>query len=329
MKKTQLFTILFVLIISISFPVKSQLISTFEEYNFGLDSVNDGTIHPLGFYFESGSSKFYNYYDTAYGGWWSSGWALSSMRDSTTAGFFNLHSSIAGGGYNSTTYAVGQQEAMIKLQNNVIGRKVLGMYITNSTYSYKSMMMGDGYAKKFGGITGNDMDYFLLSFKKYYNGLLANDSINFYLADYRFMDNSYDYILRNWTWVDLTPLGNVDSLVCTLFSSDVGPYGINTPLFFCIENFTIESSVNINDLENRDFVATVFPNPAKDFINIEVLNNEGFFNIELFDNKGKIVFKDKSYLENYKINFSNLSSGIYNLKIYDDKRIENKKIIVQ
>jgi hypothetical protein len=31
-----------------------------------------------------------------------------------------------------------------------------------------------------------------------------NDSIEFYLADFRFANNSQDYILKTWEYLDLT-----------------------------------------------------------------------------------------------------------------------------
>ena len=40
-------------------------------------------------------------YDTSFGGYWSSGIAISTMRDDSTGDFTNLYSSITGSGYNS------------------------------------------------------------------------------------------------------------------------------------------------------------------------------------------------------------------------------------
>ena len=65
-----------------------------------------------------------------------------------------------------------------------MGKVIDGMYVTNGTYAYLSMLNGDAYAKKFGGVSGNDPDWFKLTIRKWYNGILANDSVTFYLADY-------------------------------------------------------------------------------------------------------------------------------------------------
>jgi hypothetical protein len=62
-------------------------------------------------------------------------------------------------------------------------------------------------------------------------------SVDFYLADYQFTSNCYDYILHEWTWVDLTPLGDiVKTLHFELSSSDIGAWGMNTPSYFAIDN---------------------------------------------------------------------------------------------
>src|SRR5690606_13300086 len=105
--------------------------------------------------------------------------------------------------------------------------------VTNSTYAYYSMKDGDAFAKKFGGVTGNDPDWFKLTIKMYFQGIF-NDSVDFYLADFRFTDNSQDYIVKDWQSINLSSYGSMDSLSFELSSSDIGMWGMNTPAFFCI-----------------------------------------------------------------------------------------------
>ena len=57
----------------------------------------------------------------------------------------------------------------------------------------------------------------------------------FYLADYRSTDSAHDYIVDDWTWVDLSGLGTVDRIEFTLSSSDVGSFGMNTPAYFAMD----------------------------------------------------------------------------------------------
>jgi hypothetical protein len=189
--------------------------------------------------FVSGDASFHNTND----GWWSKGWAYSNVKDSTTEGYTNQYAAFPeSGANNSSNYAIGRNNAKVVLLNESKGSLVQGVYITNSTYATLSMQNGDMFAKKFGGVSGNDEDFFLLTIKKYYNGVLSTDSINFYLADFRFEDNSEDYIVKDWTYVNLKSLGIADSLVFTLTSSDVGGFGMNTPAYFAIDELITNAS---------------------------------------------------------------------------------------
>lgn len=185
-------------------------------------------------FFESGNVQFPNMYSTAYGGYWVSGWAYSSIQNDTVAGYTDLYASYAASGNNnSSNYAVGQAGSVLR---NINGDTVSGLYATNGTYAALSMKNGDGFAKKFGGTTGDDADYFVLTVKAWKSGTLKSDSVNFYLADYRDANNSNDYIVKDWTFVDLQSLGAVDSLLFELSSSDNGAWGMNTPAFFCVDD---------------------------------------------------------------------------------------------
>lgn len=208
----------------------------------------------------SGDFIFSNVWDTTWGapGYWSEGIVLSSMTDSVTSGAANIYSSRAASGHNSPTYAVAKNNTTIKFNNAPNGTVLTGISITNSTYAANSMRDGDSFGKQFGGPSGDDPDWFLLTIKGLdANGDVTADSVDFYLADYRFADNSQDYIQTMWNHVDLTALGNVYGLNFTLNSSDVGQWGMNTPAFFCLDSLTSDSlvsatfeDVNINTLDS-------------------------------------------------------------------------------
>jgi len=115
-----------------------------------------------------------------------------------------------------------------------------GLYVTNNNYAYYSMLNGDLYAKKFGGDSGDDPDWFLLTITgKDASGAVV-DSVGFYLADYQFADNSQDYIVNTWEYFDLTELGIVKSLEFSLSSSDMGSNGMNTPGYFALDTVVPE-----------------------------------------------------------------------------------------
>ena len=98
------------------------------------------------------------------------------------------------------------------------------------------MRDGDGFAKKFGGVDGTESDFFRLTIHGYAGGL-STGTVDFYLADFRFGNSGQDYIVDEWTFVDFSALGSVDELRFSFASSDVGAFGINTPLYFAMDDF--------------------------------------------------------------------------------------------
>ncbi len=198
--------------------------------------------------FNSGDAYF-NHNDGTYS--WD-GFVYSNRTDTTTAGVSNQFSAITGGGVNgSANYCISYQMAdwaggtYDPIPNtsyfgfdtgNDYNTTISGAYFTNTTYAYLSMQDGDSFAKKFGGVSGTDEDWFLLSIKGVDENLAYTGTVAFYLADYRFADSADDYMIDDWTWVDLPGLGDVIGLEYTLTSSDAGPYGINTPTYFAVDN---------------------------------------------------------------------------------------------
>lgn len=63
------------------------------------------------------------------------------------------------------------------------------------------------------------------------------DTTFFYLADYRFADNSQDYVVNTWEWFDLSVLGEVSSISFYLESTKTNSGGMLTPAYFCMDNF--------------------------------------------------------------------------------------------
>ena len=174
------------------------------------------------------------------------GFAVSNHTDTTTAGYGNQYSSFAGSGAGgSANFAVGYVDAFFNPEGTRISFVTatnmtgLGADFTNITYPALDMLNGTpGVSKKFGGTTGNDPDYLLLTITGYFNNL-TTASTAIYLADYRSADNSQDYILNSWTHVDFSPLGTVDEIRFTMSSSDNGMFGMNTPSYFAMDNLAV------------------------------------------------------------------------------------------
>ncbi|CAG0982549.1 MAG: DUF4465 domain-containing protein [Bacteroidetes bacterium] len=328
MKTLTKITLTSMLLICTTFT-QSQTVSTFEENSLAPNSYWNGSSNPMGATFTSGNAIFPNMYDTSWGGFWASGFAYSNMKDSVTPGFANLYAARTAGGYNgSEHYAIAQQNAIIKLNGNAAGKVVNGFFVTNSTYAALSMRDGDMFSKKFGGVSGNDSDWFKLVVRKYYGGNLGSDSVEFYLADYRFSNNAQDYILTTWEWVDLTSLGNADSLVFTLSSSDVGQWGMNTPAFFCMDNFTTaDAGVGVAEWKNKAQI-TFFPNPVTDYLTIDLPQKTKFI-LQILNNEGKLIYEEKIEGKGATVYLNKLNSGLYFLKIFNGENVYNEKFLKQ
>lgn len=195
--------------------------------------------------FTSGPATYsYNYTD--YGGCCWDGWTYSNHTDNTTAGFTNQYSSYAGSGaQGSGNYGIGYiADSGAGLRVDLAAAStVAGAWFTNATYAALSMRDGDSFAKKFGGASGFDPDYLLLTISGVNAGGQSTGSVDFYLADYRFADNSLDYIVKPWTFVDLSSLGAVSKLNFKLSSSDNGTFGMNTPAYFAMDSLTVAAAV--------------------------------------------------------------------------------------
>ena len=212
------------------------VVSDFNNLSLPPESYWNGSDASGGFH--SGLAFFPNDYNQDWAFW--SGWSYSNITDNTTPGWMNQYSAITGGAYDSFgpqpgIYAVAYVAGTTTIHfDSPSAHHVAGFFVTNATYAALSMLYGDAYAKQFGGDSGDDPDWFLLSIWGMRDGL-PTDTVDFYLADYRFEDNSLNYIVDTWEWVELGSLGKFDNLVFSLSSSDVGDWGMNTPAYFALD----------------------------------------------------------------------------------------------
>lgn len=310
--------------------VKAQT-ADFENLALPMESYWDGSdlsgTHNNGIFtseFTSGGFTFPNLFDTTWGtpGYWLGGFAYSNMTDSVTSGVGNKYSAKAGGGASSSNYVVASNNSFF----TNFQYQILNFKITNSTYAYNSMRDGDAFAKKFGGPTGNDPDWFKLNIKFYLFGGLE-DSVDFYLADFRFSDNNQDYILKDWTSVFLNPvMSTFDSVYFELSSSDVGMWGMNTPAFFCLDDIQLEMVTGENELSQNTF--SFFPNPTSNMLNIKA--TEVIESLTITDMSGRVI---KTIISNNakqeKVDVSDLKSGIYFIQVVSNGVTQVQKFIRQ
>jgi hypothetical protein len=190
--------------------------------------------------FTSRGVAFNNFSDGDWYFW--EGFAYSNMSDTTTPGYGNQFSAFTGAGYNAgdDIYAVGfAGYSTIPTVTFTEPTFVAGGYFTNTTYAALAMLNGEPPAEKFGGASGDDPDWFVLTITGRDAAGQVTGSVPFYLADYRFADNNLDYVVDGWEYVELSSLEVVMSLEFSLTSSDVGEWGMNTPAYFAMDNLVI------------------------------------------------------------------------------------------
>jgi len=279
--------------------------------------------------FTDGYFEFVNQYDTTWGspGYWSAGWVFSNQTSDALIGLSGQYSSYAGGASFGSNYATGFDGSKIVILDT--SKVISNISVTNSNYAAHSMINGDSFAKKFGSVNDangnpdgtNGEDWFLLTIIGHDHLGNAVDSVEFYLADYRFSDDNQDYIVKTWTDVDISSIGVVSSLSFNLSSSDVGQWGMNTPKVIAIDELEY-SSVGVSE-EHQETI-TAFPNPTNNFITIEVTENSA---VQLFDLSGKLVMTKTITTSNNQISLLELPKGVYQLVIADGKSIQTTKVV--
>jgi hypothetical protein len=321
-------TLLLSAIVMAASSLKAQTVATFE----GLTLAHADTFYTnftasgsdVGF--NNGLAHFPCVYDTSWGGFWEQGFAYSNMTDSTTSGFLNQYAAKTGIGYGgSANYVVGYcydpatyaNIAKIILKDSAMGHPVKGFYITNSTYAYNSMKDGDMFARKF-----HNGDWFKISARGYYHGALSADSVSFYLANYLQPDSNNNYIVKTWQWFNLEPLGKVDSIRFSLTSTDNSSFGMNTPAYFCIDNFTTYESFDTTTIPTtaatklKTAAIKAYPIPATNRLHVDIAGTTAEM-LVITDMRGATVYQTTTVKEQNEINTAELPAGMYLLQVVD------------
>ena len=140
---------------------------------------------------------------------------------------------------------------------------------------------------------------------------------------YKWVDcnNNFSFLLKD-TMQSFTPLRN-GSYACWVTTPDGCK---DTTACISINSVSLdEYAVTENDIN-------IFPNPASDFVNIEILNqnSEEEVEVRLFDTKGTLVYSENVSSNNNKVTFdvSKLAEGVYTVTVFNDFFSTSKKITV-
>ncbi len=179
--------------------------------------------------FTDGNKILYNTYNPDWNTW--SGFIYSNKIYYLYYDETAKHAAFPSGGADeSENYVVGHQFEKMIIEFIEL-EEPRDIQITNCTYTALAVKYGYGYAKKFGGRDGSDPDWLKLTITGIGRVEQITGTVDFFLADFRFENDSEDYIVDNWEYVNLKELGIVKRLEFVLTSSDAG-----TPLYFCLDN---------------------------------------------------------------------------------------------
>lgn len=306
------------LILATGFGANAQTTIDFESINLSTESYWDGSDGLGGFVVND--AIFPNTYNTDWS-YWESGFALSNVTDNGQWGYDGLYIAQPFLGANSSeNYAIGQNGSRLEfLQEQTID----SVFVSNNVYAHTIMRDGDGWiAKQFGSATNaagdddgtNGEDWFMLRIIGFDDDGLKTDSVDFYLADYRFSDDNDDYLIDAWEKIELSSLGNVKSVEFNLLSSDMSGVWLNTPSFFVLDNVSYSEAKPELVSVNSDFKNSfeMFPNPAKD--NLTIQNAEIGEVISIYNTLGELIFSQKTATSTSQISLSEISKGAYVIK---------------
>lgn len=205
-------------------------VATFENVSVGADSINS---YPQDGLYNWISGDFTFTTAVGYEGTYYYNYVVSSQKSKAYSSFADQYHSAPGGPVAGNNFAVAfmdtyNEDASLTIKYAGAATFIPGTYVTNNAYAATVIKEGNDYANAF-----EDGDYFKLTFTGYLVGVKCG-SIDFYLADYR---NGKSLIVKDWVYVDLVDLGIVDEIRCSLESTDTGEFGMNTPAYFCLDNF--------------------------------------------------------------------------------------------
>lgn len=125
--------------------------------------------------------------------------------------------------------------------------KPVGVYVCNHPWPYYGCEHGDGFGRAFA--EGDHFDLTAVGVDAAGN----EKSATIKLVEFT---NGELKALNDWTFFDLSSLGEVESVYFTLNSTDVGDYGMNTAAYFCMDKFQVEDN-SVTAVEDNMVAKTV------------------------------------------------------------------------
>ena len=134
--------------------------------------------------------------------------------------------------YSSWAYEGPSNQVMFVDKDGNTTFEPVGVYVCNHPWPYYGCEHGDGFGAPFA-----EGDYFELIA----HGVAADGSETTVSMNLVEFTNGELIAANDWTFFDLSSLGEVVSVYFTLNSTDSGAYGMNTAAYFCMDKFQVKS----------------------------------------------------------------------------------------
>ena len=91
--------------------------------------------------------------------------------------------------------------------------------------------------------------------------------------------------------------------------------------------YVVEYPVGIADLSNQDELR-IFPNPAKEIINIDLVGDELADRFELVNLTGQVIYQSNPNSNKFEVDVKFFAEGLYFINIYVGKDVITKKVVI-
>ncbi|WP_223559543.1 M28 family peptidase [Chryseobacterium lathyri] len=151
---------------------------------------------------------------------------------------------------------------------------------------------------------------------------------NAYSSDYMPFENKGDIITG---FYETTRSYNEHTVNDTFANVDpVYVFNVGKAALGALQHFAVASTVTLatDDVQTKNSLEAIriYPNPARDVLNIELPKDLGHFKVEISDMNGRLILNAEN---EKKMNTSGLANGAYMVTVKSDKNSITKKIIIE
>lgn len=151
---------------------------------------------------------------------------------------------------------------------------------------------------------------------------------NAYSSDYMPFENKGDIITG---FYETTRSYNEHTVNDTFANVDpVYVFNVGKAALGALQHFAVASTVTLatDDVQTKNSLEAIriYPNPARDVLNIELPKDLSHFKVEISDMNGRLILNAEN---EKKMNTSGLANGAYMVTVKSDKNSITKKIIIE